>query len=284
MIKWPPLPAIRFHPVFWIVLGAGVLTGRFYEVAAVFFIVILHEAGHFAAAKAFHWRVASIELLPFGGVMKVDEVGTRPLSEELIVTLSGPLQHLWLPAVSFLLCLTPFWNPENHALFMDRNWMILAFNMLPVWPLDGGKLMLLVLSRAFPYRRAYRFTLVGSALMLGALTAWMALKAPYSVNFMLIGGFLAFSIYKEWADQRYIFLRFLLARWNRSGSASGPPRTITVPAEAPFWRVFDQFYKDATHCIKVRGYGFMHTIEEPAFLDAFFSGRFNGQRVGDLFR
>ena len=71
-------------------------TGYFLEAITLFGIVLIHELGHLTAAKGFGWRVQEVQLLPFGGVLIVDELGTTSTREELIVALAGPLQHVWM--------------------------------------------------------------------------------------------------------------------------------------------------------------------------------------------
>lgn len=265
------------------VLGAGIITGHFWEVAIVFFIIIIHECGHTLAALWFGWRLESIEILPFGGVAKVDEHGTRPLKEEWVVTLAGPIQHLWLPLVSFLFLQSSFWNVENHHLFLQRNWMILIFNLLPIWPLDGGKILFLLLSHRYPYQKAYRAALILSSLFLLITTIWVVLQTSFLLNYTVIAIFLCFSIYKEWKQQQYVFMRFLLERLNRKAGSSQRTREITVtPDSIPMW-IFSQFYKGSTHRIFIKGPGDGREIDEETLLNAYFSGKLTGKPVGDLF-
>src|SRR5690625_4698610 len=91
---------IKINPLFWLVVGIGVITGYFREIFMIFIIVFIHEMGHAVAASYFQWNIKKIELLPFGGVLEVDDENP-PFREELIVILAGPLQHIWLIILSF---------------------------------------------------------------------------------------------------------------------------------------------------------------------------------------
>ncbi|WP_188693563.1 M50 family metallopeptidase [Pullulanibacillus camelliae] len=273
---------VHIHPVFWIVFGTGVLTGHFWDVTAIFFIVMMHELGHALAALFLGWRLTSIELLPFGGVAKVDESGTRPFQEEFIVTLSGPMQHLWLPFVSFLLLMTPYWNATNHEMFLEKNWMILLFNLFPIWPLDGGKLLLIVLSRYFPYRRAYRLALLSSFLFLMLLTLWVAFHRTILLNYFVIALFLLVMLIKEWRQQRYVFMRFLLERWQHSALNELKSMTVSVPSDMALMDVVEMFYKDRHHQIKIQGKNEEYLITEKHVLNAFFNGNYYNQAIGKL--
>lgn len=87
-----------------------------------------------------------ITLLPFGGVAEMEEHGNRPLKEEAIVVLAGPVQHVWMVALAYFLFSFSL-IPENlYQLIYSYNLMIFLFNLFPVWPLDGGKLIFMLLS------------------------------------------------------------------------------------------------------------------------------------------
>jgi len=273
---------VHIHPVFWIVFGTGILTGHFWDVTATFFIIMMHELGHAYAALFFGWRLTSMELLPFGGVAKVDESGTRPFQEELIVTLSGPMQHFWLPFVSSALLLTPYWNMTNHEMFLEKNWMILLFNMFPVWPLDGGKLLLIVLSRYFPYRRAYRLALLFSFLFLTLLTIWVVFHRTILLNYFVIALFLLAMLIKEWRQQRYVFMRFLLDRWQKATLDHLEGVTVCVPKDMMLMHVVEKFYKDRHHRIMIQGKKEQHIITEKHVLNAFFNENYYDQAIGKL--
>ncbi|MGV3487895.1 MAG: M50 family metallopeptidase [Tuberibacillus sp.] len=274
---------IHIHPLFWIILGAGIITGHFWEIASVFFIVIVHECGHTMVALWFGWRLESIEILPFGGVAKVNEHGTKPSKEEWLVTLAGPIQHLWLPLFSFFLLGSPFWNMQNHEMFLERNWMILAFNLLPIWPLDGGKVLLLLLSQRLPYQKAYRTALLLSSLFLLILTIGIVWQRSFLLNYVLIALFLVISIYREWKDQPYVFMGFLLERWHRKNRSSQRIRDIIVKPDTTALRVVSEFYKGRTHRIFIQGNDSGREIDEKTLLDAYFSGKLTDKTIGELF-
>lgn len=203
---------IRFHPIFWFVVGSSLLTGYFYEVLLLFFIVFLHEIGHAAAALFFHWRVRKIELLPFGGVMETEEDGNRPLLEEVIVTLSGPFVHLPLILFSHVLLSTSFWSYADHELFVKYNIVLLLFNLFPIWPLDGGKLLFCILQYYHPFYVAQKKCWIYSFLSLCLAGGALAVFIPMHLQGWLLFLFFMFVHYKEKKYEPYRFLRFLLAR------------------------------------------------------------------------
>ena len=81
-------------------MALAIMTAHFFELTMFLMIVLIHELGHAFAASFYSWRIKRISLLPFGGVAEMDEHGNRPLKEEAIVTLAGPLQHVWMIGVA----------------------------------------------------------------------------------------------------------------------------------------------------------------------------------------
>lgn len=63
------------HPLFVIILLFSALTGYFIELMTLFAIVLVHELGHLFMAHEVGWKVKAVRLLPFGGVVEVEEAG-----------------------------------------------------------------------------------------------------------------------------------------------------------------------------------------------------------------
>ncbi|MFD2705158.1 M50 family metallopeptidase [Salibacterium lacus] len=217
MIK--QLRLLHIHPLFWVMAGTAVLTGYFYDILLLFTIILLHELGHAAAALHYQWRIRRISLLPFGGMMETDEYGTRPLREEAVVALSGPLVHLPLALLSYSLQGAAFWGSADHALFMHYNISILCFNMLPVHPLDGGRLLFCLYAGRIPFYQAQRKTMMTSGAVLGSCIVLTALYIPMHLQAWLIGSFFVMVHIKEWKQLPYRFYRFLIRKTEEPPSA-----------------------------------------------------------------
>ncbi|WP_146035937.1 M50 family metallopeptidase [Salipaludibacillus keqinensis] len=203
---------IKIHPILWAIFAVGALTGLFKEILMLFVIILVHEMGHVLMAYKFGWRIRRILLLPFGGIAEMDEYGNRPAKEEILVTLSGPVQHVWMIGVSFLLLNSPFWSEGDHKLFLFHNVTILLFNFLPVFPLDGGKLFFSLQTLFLPFQRSYHLSFTVSFMVLLCLTYGSLFLLPFHLNLVLILFFLWIHQYLEWKQRHYHFLRFILER------------------------------------------------------------------------
>jgi Zn-dependent protease/CBS domain-containing protein len=144
----------------------------------VFLCVLLHEFGHALAAKAYGIKTADITLLPIGGVARMERMPEKPV-QELVVAIAGPLVNLILAILIFgVLFVTghlrgqDFVDPleTNHLLasLLVTNVAMLLFNLIPAFPLDGGRVLRAILATQMDYARATQIAAsIGQALALG---------------------------------------------------------------------------------------------------------------------
>jgi stage IV sporulation protein FB len=277
------LRKIQIHPLLWVVIALAVATAHFIELMMVLLIIFVHEMGHGAAASFFSWRIKKIALLPFGGVAEVDEHGNRPLKEELVVVLAGPLQHVWMLGLSYLFFIAGVFPEKLHALFMEYNLMILVFNLIPIWPLDGGKLMFILLSMNTSFQEAHLRTLYGSVAALLIFSTSLLFIAPLTLNVWVIIGFLAFSLYFEWKQRRFTFMRFLMERHYGKQVDLRELKPINTSENEMVGHVLERFQRGCKHPIIVkRQNGKEMVIDENELLHAFFSEKLLTAKIGDL--
>lgn len=134
-------------------------------VATLFFIVTLHELGHAFAARRYHIKTKDITLLPIGGVARLENMPEKP-SEELVVALAGPLVNVVLAIIMGLFLSMPE-NPEealkgltgiNASNFLFNvlviNIFLAVFNLIPAFPMDGGRVLRAFISMWIPRHKA----------------------------------------------------------------------------------------------------------------------------------
>ncbi|VEF47476.1 stage IV sporulation protein FB [Bacillus freudenreichii] len=252
MIKYGQLLGkVRIHPLFWLVAGIAMLTGYFWELSILFMIVMIHELGHAAAAHFFSWKIKRILILPFGGTCEVDEHGNRPIFEELVIVAAGPLQHIWLAAAAAALASTGLITKDSALLFHKFNLMIFLFNLLPVWPLDGGKLLYLTLSVKKPFLNAMKETIIISLIMLTIVLLILIGVSPFNLHLWIVLLYLYTGLWFGWKQVRYAFMRFLLERYY--GKQSGIKRLEVIEAKGNdyIYQAMEKFQRDCKHLIHV---------------------------------
>jgi len=164
---------------------------------ALFACVLLHEFGHALAARGFGIRTPDITLLPIGGVARLQRLPDKPW-QELIVAIAGPLVNVVIAAV--LVYLLGQHTEVDHlgrlnepgAAMLSKlasvNIGLALFNLLPAFPMDGGRVLRALLALALPYSRATQI-----AAWIGQALAFVFGFAGLFANPMLI--FIAFFIF-----------------------------------------------------------------------------------------
>ncbi len=133
---------------------------------ALFFCVVLHEFGHALTARRYGIKTREITLLPIGGVSSLERIPEEP-AQEFHVAIMGPLVSLAIATVLFLLLkLTKqpitleqinSWSASSLlARLMIANVVLAAFNLLPAFPMDGGRVFRALLARSIGFARATR--------------------------------------------------------------------------------------------------------------------------------
>lgn len=158
--------------------GGWIGAGMSVVVVGLFFVcVILHELGHSLTARRFGVNVPRILLLPIGGMAEFDRIPRQP-AQELLITAAGPLVNfaiaglLWgltgkLPAGWPWLADYPDSVRGLGQMLMTWNLIMGLFNLLPVFPMDGGRIFRALLAIRLPYLRATHWAvLVGKVLAL----------------------------------------------------------------------------------------------------------------------
>lgn len=156
----------------------------------------------------YKFNINKIEIYPFGGVTYLDDVIDKPLYQELIVTLMGPIfQELLYLLIIFL-------NKNNYIttyifdLYKNYNYSILLFNLLPILPLDGSKLINIVLNKIFNFRLSYVSNIIVSIFTL----CIFVFLYKYDSSYYLIMIFLVFQIIYSIKNKNIIYNKFLLEK------------------------------------------------------------------------
>ena len=197
----------------WVALGSMSRGGSSAEVAwdilfvlALFGCVVLHELGHALTAKRYGIKTRDITLLPIGGLARLEKMPDKPM-EELAVALAGPAVNVVIAGAIYLgLGVTGFWAPLTAQTMIDGpflqrlfvvNIFLVLFNMLPAFPMDGGRALRAILAARIGQLRATRIAASvgqGMALLFGfvglfsnpflvfiALFVWMGATAEYGL-------------------------------------------------------------------------------------------------------
>jgi len=166
---------IKIHITFLLLLGFFFLMlgpKGLVLILGVFFFVTMHELCHSLVAARFGIKVKQITLLPIGGIASKQEMPTKPY-QELLIALAGPLSNLLIVVVFYFplhailggdTLMYPFLVITGQAKYTGGfnvlahiywiNLMLAVFNMIPAFPMDGGRILRAILSYRMSRKKA----------------------------------------------------------------------------------------------------------------------------------
>jgi stage IV sporulation protein FB len=190
------------------------LLGLMPQVMTVFAVCFIHELAHVLVAKGYGFRVKEIELLPFGGVARIEDLDLAAFDPEveLNIALAGPLQNIFMAGIGLVLRHFLVWQEDLAAFFIYCNLGMALLNLLPLLPLDGGRIYRAYLARRLGFRQATE-RVAGWGRLLGILLLGIGLVGAFFSWLNLTFFFVALFIYRAANRERtaaaYLFLRFL---------------------------------------------------------------------------
>ena len=132
-------------------------------ILAVFLCVVLHEFGHVVAARRFGIKTPDITLLPIGGLARLERMPDQP-GQEFVIAIAGPLVNVAIAAIIFATLgysvgfeqMAEIENPrvDFFARLAGVNVFLVLFNLIPAFPMDGGRVLRAVLAIWLPWSRA----------------------------------------------------------------------------------------------------------------------------------
>ena len=148
-------------------------------------------------------KIDEIYIYPLGGISKFNMDLNISINKELLILINGPLfQHL---AYLLLLILLP----KYKGLINTYHYSILIFNLLPIYPLDGGKLVKLILNKVISYKNSLKLIIYSSYL----ITIILFITNKKNISIFIMISLLLILITKERNKIDYIYNKYLLERY-----------------------------------------------------------------------
>lgn len=186
-------------------------------------------------AKALLVPVDKIYLYPLGGISKFFLPLNSSLIKEFLILIAGPLSQELAKVI--LVCLMP----RYHNLIITYHYGILIFNLLPIYPLDGGKLVHLFFSSLIPFEKSLKVSLIISYLTI--ITYFIICLPTLKLNNIIVITFLMSKVIGEHKQIKYIYEKFILERYLNNYNFK----------RSKLINNYDNFYKNHRHLIKEEG-------------------------------
>ena len=193
---------IKIQLFFYVFMFISLITGNFWNYIIFTSIIVVHEFGHIFCGLFFSWKIDRVIILPFGGLTIFNTLINTSLIEQFFVSLMGPLFQ-----VLYFLILSYFFKLNNTIVFF--NYMVLFFNLLPIYPLDGSKILYVILCLFLPFKYSHILFLIVSFICIFFLFFYF----KFNLILYLILLFLIIKTISELINHKCVFNRFLLERY-----------------------------------------------------------------------
>lgn len=200
---------IKFHYTYYILVLSFLLTGQFINLLIFTSLIVIHELGHYLSSKILNIEVKNIIIYPYGGITKLNSVIDIDLTKELIISISGIIMQTIYYFIIYILYKNNIIRPYILNLFNKYHYSIVLFNLIPIYPLDGSKILNIIINKIFNYKLSNILLIILS--IINIILILFIFKFNYS--FILILGILINYLYNYLKNIKYIYNRFLLEKY-----------------------------------------------------------------------
>jgi len=196
---------IKIHYSFYLLLFIGFFSGILKEVLIFIIIVILHELSHLLTSLIFKKKINFITITLIGGVIDLDS-NEKGLIQEFFINISGILMNLLL-----VIIIKSFKENYYTKLIFEYNLIMIIFNSLPIYPLDGYRILDLIW---FNYNNKYKVVKIVSFISFILCIVFIIFGImKKSIGICIIGLFLLYKNIININKREEIFLKKIVAEY-----------------------------------------------------------------------
>ena len=245
---------MTFHYSYIIMAFGYVISGYYINLIAITSLLLIHELGHYTAAKLLKFKVLKIIIYPFGGITKINDLINKDINEEILVATSGVIfQFIFYLIIVYLNHINIIRDYTLNIYTLYNN-QIIFFNLMPIYPLDGSKIINLLLSKFFNYNLSNKLTIMIS--LMGMSLFILTSSYNHNYSYIMVLSVLIIYNYKFIKQLKYIYNKFLLERYLYN---------INYP-KIKIINNGNKMYKNNSHIIKVNN----NYITEKKYLSKYY--------------
>lgn len=199
------------------------------------FLIVIHEIGHLLLAYLLGGEVLKIYIYPLGGISKFRFDLNISIFKEFLILIFGPIFQF----IAYYILINIL--KDYYSLITAYHYGILFFNLLPIYPLDGGKIVNLLLSVFISYKNSLFYTIFISFIMLMILLITGFFYNYLTLNFIVIILFLLYKMIFEYRQINFLYERFLLERYLNRYNFKRSSIVFGI----------DSFKRDRRHLVKI---------------------------------
>ena len=188
---------ISIHPLFLLLLFLMIFYGNIALYSIIILSLLWHELGHMIAAKFVNAKIERCVILPYGGEITLKNESQLTYNQLTWIALGGPIATL------LAILMARFFPETISSPILQVQQLLLLINLLPIWPLDGGKILCFQLLKWSKKIKMYEAIISGSFYLLSLIIIVLLYLLPSSLSLFVIGLFLWSKVIGEWRVRKY---------------------------------------------------------------------------------
>ena len=251
---------LRIHPATYVFLIVLLATGFWQVIVPYLIAVTFHELAHGYVAKKCGYHLNKVWLLPYGACINFKEFSFNP-KDEIKIALAGPLFNCILIGLCVMLWwIFPAFYVCSYS-FVLSNFSIMFFNLLPAFPLDGGRVLTSLLKLKFKEKTVYKTTVVLNLLFSLIFLILFIISAFFKINFSfgLMSIFLFLGIFDGKFQGKYSPLLKQITSKNKNVVGV---KNIYVTSTTPLYKIFPELSKNKFNVVYVNFSGKIKMLTE----------------------
>lgn len=198
---------IQIKPSFFVIMFIMIALDFTEQFFVILSAVTLHELSHILTAKIFKLKVEKMIFTPIGEIAVIKELESLNVLKKLLVVFAGPAINIFIVLIFY------FIGNEKFNLYKNINLSIAFFNLLPIYPFDGGRIIQYILSYNIGVLNANKILIKLSSILsiiIFILGIIQLILFPYNISLMCIGFYLIKINKKEHFNMTFEFYKFII--------------------------------------------------------------------------
>lgn len=210
------------------------ISGRFIPLLIYFTLASIHELSHIIVAKMFKVKLNKIEVYPFGLSANLDSLNKIHPLKSILILIAGPLSYFISNILLNIGLKYDFLSFNSYQKALEINMLIFMFNMLPIWPLDGSKIIFYLLSFFMTLKKCYYFVI-----SLSFLTTILLVLKTFNDPQLVIISFLVFSQIDLIIKYQFDYYKTLIFRLHKTNEYK-----IKIHSKKDIYLPYENYYFD----------------------------------------
>ena len=203
------LTKIEIDYTTYILIFIALLAGYIKKISIIIIILLFHEIGHIICFVLFKFNIEKIKFYPFGGITVINKKLHERIYKDILCSIGGILFQFILFYIYYVLFKYNLIKNSTYNIFKIYNSSIIIFNLLPIIPLDGSKLLFTICSKYFSYKNSYVLMIISGIL---SLIIFIIYNFIFKLNDIILYIFLITKIIEVIKNYKYVINKFYLER------------------------------------------------------------------------